>query len=338
MDKTNLGTTMRGELGSPSQSVMHHPLFEHSVLLQTPPIDDIYRIVKRAVLMRETGCVFTGESGIGKTDAIVRVMTLLKSQYPRLCMFAHDAHNQQISSVRAFFKHFLSDVGQKEQRGETFDLRARLITILVDEARVSGMKLVVIFVDEANAMQLQDFLFLKDVYNDLSREHVQLVTILMGQAPDMQNVIAKLKALGRMDLISRFTMRMHHIRGYNCLEDLKVIFKGIDTRQYPEGSGIMWPAFFIPQAWAAGYRMENDALHVFKVIQKALPGTPKRKISLPARPLFLAIRSFLLHAADYDNASGQLPTHLWPDAIQYAMIQDSAMRLQGQQRTKRSPG
>ncbi|HEX7647781.1 MAG TPA: ATP-binding protein, partial [Noviherbaspirillum sp.] len=176
-----------------SRAVMFHPLFDHSVLLPTNAIEDVYRIVKRVVMLRETGCVFTGQSGVGKTDALARIRLMLQADFPGLCTFTHDAHNHEIASIRAFFKHFLTTVGQNEKKGETYDLRSRLIRLLVDESRISGMNLIVMFIDEANAMLLSDFLFLKDVYNDLSREGVQLITVLMGQDPDLKKVINDLR-------------------------------------------------------------------------------------------------------------------------------------------------
>ena len=324
-DRTDVGQAAR----SLAQAVMLHPLFEHSVLLQTPPIDEVFRVVKRAVLLRETGCVFTGESGTGKTDAIDRVKALLLQQFPRLCMYTHDAHNQQIPSIRAFFKHFLNTVGQQEQKGETYDLRSRLVRILADEARISGIKLIVMFIDEAHAMLLQDFLFLKDVYNDLAREGVQLITILMGQAPDMQRVISDLNVKGRNDLVARFAMRVHQMRGFNSVSDLQTIFHSIDQRQFPERSGVTWAAFFLPKAWSAGFRLENEAQQFFDAIVAAAVGTPASQVTFPARPTFLAIRQFLFTAAEYDSDSMRIPDNIWHDAVAYAKLQDAIMRMNG---------
>jgi nucleoside-triphosphatase THEP1 len=320
-----------------TQGIMVHPLFEHSVLLPTPPIDDIYRIVKRVVLLREIGCVFTGDSGIGKTDAIERVKAMLQQQFPRLCMFTHDAHNQQISSIRAFFKHFLNTVGQKEQKGETYDLRARLVRILVDDARVSGIKLVVIFIDEANAMNLTDFLFLKDVFNDLAREGVQLITILMGQSPDLQQVIDDLRVKGRNDLVGRFAMRVHQIRGFNSVADLQAILGSIDKRELPDRTGISWPAFFVPKAWCNGFRLENEAQRFHDAIALEVSGSITGSVAFPARQTFFAIRSFLVDAAEFDHEAMQLPENAWRRAILEAKLQDAIIRMNGRKVKKQPP-
>ena len=322
-------TSGDGSLPSMADQVMHHPLFTGSVLIPTRPITEIFLAAKHAIVLRETGMAFTGPSGIGKTNAVNMIRAMLHQQYPRLCMFTHDAHNQQIPSIRAFFKHFLNTVGQSEQRGETYDLRERLVHILVDDARISGLNLIVMFIDEANAMLTTDFLFLKDVYNDLARAGVQLITILMGQAPELMGVINKLRAEGRNDLVGRFATSVLPIRGYNSVEDLQSIFRKIDQFEFPDGSGVSWTGFFFPRAIRNGFALENEAANFHTAIVKGAAGIPSADLSFPARQTFLAIRSFLLTASALDSETLKLPECSWRNAVSHAKIQDAILRMKG---------
>lgn len=311
-----------------AQAVMTHPLFDHSVLVRTNPSDELFRVIKQVVLLRDTGCVFTGESRAGKTDGLERVRAMLVSQFPRLCIYSHDAHNQQISSVRAFFKHFLATVGHREQKGETYDLRERLVRVLVDDARVSGINMVVMFIDEASAMQISDFLFLKDVYNDLTRAGVQLITIMMGQSPDMQHVIDDLIVRGRSDLVSRFATRVHKFRNFRDVADIQVIFEAIDTREYPRHSGISWPAFFLPHAWQSGFRLVGEAQRFFDAVVTSAHGTAQDPLRFPAGATFLAIRQFFLSATQFDKPNIKLPADIWKTATEDALMQEAITRME----------
>lgn len=310
-----------------SKVLLSHPLFDHTVLLRTNPSDELYLAIKRIIIVRETGCVFTGAHRIGKTDALDRVKTMLHQQYPSLCIYSHDAHNQQLPSVRAFFKHFLSTVGHAEKKGETYDLRERLVNVLVDDARTSGSALVVMFIDEASAMLLADFLFLKDVFNDLSRQGVQLITILMGQAPDMQHVIDDLIARGRGDLVARFTNRVIEFRAFNCIDDIWTILSGIDTREHPVGSGISWTAFFLPQAYQNGFRLIDQSQYFMDAILANVSGLAPRQVAFPAGATFLAIRNFLLSAAAYDASNIKLPDDIWHTAVRDSLLQEAIARM-----------
>jgi hypothetical protein len=62
----------------------------------------------------------------------------MQLQMPGLCVVRHDAQNAQVPSIRVFFKHFLNSVKHTELRGETYDLRLRLVNWLVDEGPSSG--------------------------------------------------------------------------------------------------------------------------------------------------------------------------------------------------------
>lgn len=317
-----------------AHQIMAHPLYNGEGKLPTLPIHEMFTAVRRAILLGETGYVFTGHSGIGKTCAINMVKAMLGSQFPRLCMFTHDAHNHQIPSIRAFFKHFLTTVGHKELRGETYDLRSRLVNILIDEARISGINRVVMFIDEASAMLKTDFLFLKDVHNDLARGNVQLITVLMGQSPDMEGVIAKLRRDDRSDLVNRFATRLIPVRCYNKLEDIKLILKGVDTSRFPGPAGPSWTAFFLPKACKAGFLLENEAEPFLQAIRDAGTGT-SGAVMFPARQTFLAIRDFLLSAAAADSEQLPLPADRWARAVEYAKLEDAIHQMKSKTRARK---
>ena len=315
-----------------AELALDHPLFTSKVLLSTPPIEELYRIVKRIVVLRETGCCLTARSGVGKTSALAMVEVMLKMQIPKLVVFRHDTHNQQIPSIRAFFKHFLATVGHMDTRGETYDLRARLVNCLIDDARISGRNMILLLVDEAQAMSVQDFNFLKDVYNDLDKEGVQLISVLMGQEPDFTAAINRLKHAARLDLIGRFAMRKIPFRPYQDLADIAKVLKGIDMEIFPEGSSVTWTAFFFPVAFSNGFRLESQAKAFLDAIEAIVPQGSRRP-GFPARQTFLAIRTFMLDNAGHDAPKLQLPPNAWKEAVQYAQLKEAAAITNGQQKS-----
>jgi hypothetical protein len=258
------------------------------------------------------------------------VEAMLHKQMPRLPIFQHNAHNQQIPSIRAFFKHFLATVGHKEKRGETYDLRERLVNCLIDDARISGMNMILMLIDEAHAMAIQDFNFLKDVYNDLGKENVQLITILMGQAPDLSKVITELKNSNRLDLVGRFAMSTLSFRAYNSIRDLTKILKGIDSAIFPDESGVSWTGFFFPEAYRRGFRLENEASRFMAAIAAVAPNETSGVFDFPARQAFLAIRTFVIDNAAFDDPNILLPDDAWKNAVNYAKLKDAMLLMNAQ--------
>lgn len=301
-------------------AIMQHPLFKQDVALLTPPIKELYRDVKRRIIMREMSSAYVAPSGAGKSTAVAVLQALIKADFPGICVLTHGTHNQQYASIRAFFKHFLASVGHYEQRGETFDLRQRLLRILADDARVAGMNIIVLLVDEANAMKLDDFLFLKDVGNDLAGESIQLITILIGQSPELDIVLDTLVQQRKLDLLARFGLRRGILRQCNSTEDLAAVFSAIDTHQSPLDSGVTWTGHFVPKAFKAGFRLVQQVENCDLAFQKLLGDERAERTAFPTRQFFAAIRSFLLDMASIDAEDFTVPKDAWKIALTDALL------------------
>jgi hypothetical protein len=300
-----------------------HPLLAKTVILPTPPICELVTALRRAVLLREQGCCFTATSGYGKSYGLTMAERELRRLFVDVPIYRHVIDNHQVPSIRAFFKHFLITVGETNINGETYDLRIRLEHRLVDSGRNSDMKLVVMLIDEAQEMALQDFQFLKDIGNHLEDAGVQLVVIMMGQDPDFATVIDKLRKAGRLDLISRFTLRRVQFRGLSTKEDIHALLAAIDSQEHPPGSECTWTQCFVPEAWKQGFRMEDQTDTLVHALKQCLPGESLAR-GVSARQLFLAIRRFLVDYADIETQGKKLPDKLWHTAIDYALIEDAA--------------
>lgn len=303
-----------------AQLLDHHPLFTKSMILQTNPAIELFQVIKSVVMLREAGCCFEGGSGTGKTFAIEIVTSMLKEQTPNLYVLTFDMQTQQMPSIRAFFKRFLSTIKHKERKGETCDLRERVVISFIDSARASGINVVVLFIDEASSMRLIDFDFLKDVYNDLSREGIQLITILMGQAPNVTALINQLYAKHRLDIIGRFAMRKLRFRAFNSDEDLRLILKGIDEAEYPAGSSITWTQAFFPEAYGSGFRLENQTQAFFNAIVGVSPNRGDDSFDYPTRQLFDAIRRFVVDMSPKDCKNFIVLDKAWQNAVDYSRI------------------
>ncbi|WP_070357297.1 MULTISPECIES: ATP-binding protein [unclassified Duganella] len=303
---------------------MMHPLFKQNTALVTPSIKELYLNVKRRIILREMSVAILAPSGAGKSMALSMLHAFIAAEFPGILVLIHNAHNQQYTSIRAFFKHFLATVGHKEQRGETFDLRQRLLHILVDDARVEGRNIIVLMIDEANAMKLDDFLFLKDVGNDLAEESIQLITILMGQSPELDMVLDELAYSRRLDLLARFGLRRLEMRECNSASDLKAIFTAIDTEQYPTELGAPWTAYFIPKAFKAGFRLVQQVENCDRALKKLLRYKGRSRASFPTRQLFVAIRIFLLNMASIDSEDFVVPADAWKVSIAEALVKQAS--------------
>ncbi|MYM42218.1 hypothetical protein GTP27_23280 [Pseudoduganella sp. CY13W] len=188
-------------------SLTKHPLFGKTLVMPTEPIKEMVGAMRRAVILRELGCCFTAISGYGKSKGLIMAERELRKIFPRIPIFRHIVDNQQVPSIRAFFKNFLLTVGVTDIAGETFDLRVRLGAALEEAGMRGPEKMVVLLIDEAQGMALQDFCFLKDIGNQLEQVDVHFVVFMMGQEPEFTRMAQRIRERGRLDLVSRFTLR-----------------------------------------------------------------------------------------------------------------------------------
>jgi hypothetical protein len=314
-----------------------HPAFSIQTVLLTEPIKELYQMVRRVLLVRETGCCFTAPSGVGKTRAFMMLQHVLRERMPNLVVVGHAGWNHQVPSIRAFFKHFLTAVDHPELRGETFDLRRRLVCRLIDLARTHQSPFVLLLIDEAGTLRIEDFLFLKDIYNDLDREGVGLITIMIGQDPDFSDRIAELRERGRTDLVSRFARRREVLRALSTSKDVAGIFRQYDTTVWPQGSGQTWTKFFLPEASAAGFTLESQTPIFFDALRTCV-GQPLPRAGFPARQFFTAVRYFLT-TQQHEDAPGRLPpSEAWQDAIEFALLEEAVNDLKTEaKRVRKQP-
>jgi type II secretory pathway predicted ATPase ExeA len=310
-----------------NELLLNHPLLSQEILIPTLAIERLYLTIKRAVVLRESGIYVSGISGAGKTKALVMISAMLESEFPGLCIVRLDERNYPVASIRAFFMHYLKVLGHRHSKGETFHLRERVSNGMIDLTRASTMKVVLLLIDEAHQMQTAEFKYLKDVYNDLDCENIQLVTILMGQSPEINGAYQRLLHEGKDDLIGRFMLRHVQFKAFAGKDDLASVFRAIDKAVYPAESGISWTAFFFPKAFSHGFRLENEAPRMMEAITRIGPAEGVSVGGFPARQAFQAIRNFLIDNSEFDAPDMRLPDDAWLNAVDLAHLQ-AMMELQ----------
>jgi hypothetical protein len=299
-----------------------HPLIKTSVALPTPPIGELYVDLKRVVLLRDTGCCVTAPSGFGKSFALSLIRSQFEADFPGLPVYQHSVFIHRVESVRAFFKHFLETARNGNTAGETYDLRSRLAHTLVDDTRYSDFGLVLLLVDEAQDMLMSDYGFLKDVYNALADEGVRLIVILMGESPRFERQLTQLISDVRPDLINRFTRRQFAFRPMRTVKDIQVVLREIDNATFPKSPAVKWTEFFFPNAFRAGFRLENECKRFADALARV--NEPRGEATgYPAKQIFSAIRAFVVDNAGGDAPDMTLADAAWDRAVLWAKMQDA---------------
>lgn len=308
-----------------SEMLWRHPLLSYAVL-ETPPIREFYAQVKFRLVAGGDSCCIPGRFRFGKSKAIGVLRDYLAVEFPHLPVFILSCTNTSQSFSREFLASW-SDVVRGGLKGTAYGMRERIQHALIDAALAQESERIVLFLDEVQNMRLHELQFLKDIYNSLSFAGIRLLTISVGQDPDLTK---NLEQLGkREDLVKRFFGVKRTFRGIRLGEEVKEIFRTIDGKMLP-GSTESWSQFFAPKQWADGWRLENEATAFTKALsQCGLVQGDDSATEIAAEVLFSSLRCYLVLLADSTATPGSPASAassseaLWSAAVREAGVQSN---------------
>lgn len=266
-------------LERPKVQIRRHPIYTGNYYIQTISIDTVFKEIVNWIDNRNPGGIIYGRARIGKTRAIHNLKVLLKNLYGEdLPVFIFNMSEHK-PSEKFFFLELLKDIGHSFAKSSrtASELKTTLVYHLIACGKASIMSRVIIFIDEANFMSLDDYNYLVDVYNRLERAHVQLTVLLVGTEEIISTKTA-LMQLNKQQIIGRFMVRQYQFTGVRSAQDLQICMASYDFSEYPEDSGWSFTKYFFPEAFEEGERINTMAYDLFRIFVKAFNN---KKIEIP---------------------------------------------------------
>lgn len=245
-----------------------HPVILQRYIIPTPSIEELYLSIKRCLKLRVPGAIIYAMTRWGKTYASRYITGSLREDFPRLVIFGFDCHKKKTPSESAFFSNLLRAVGHdKSESGTASAKRTRLLNKLMEMLQASKQNVLVVFGDEAQKLELEEYEWLREVHDDLERNGFRMITFLIGQ-PQLKNVKTALKASRQTQIVGRFMIDEIEFHGIRSAEEAASCLLGYDTACYPNPD---WPftRFFFPRAWETGLRLVEEGAPVWQQFQEA---------------------------------------------------------------------
>lgn len=228
--------------------------------LATPPIEELANMLRQWFAVGIIGALIHGPSRAGKSNAIEYV------KRKRVEVFGYEIPVVAIQwkkvalKERDFHERFLSACGHSlpSQRTPNRQLESRLIEYLASEATRSGNSNLVVFIDDAQDMRLDDLGFLANIYNCLKQRDVQQYTFLVGEHT-LPGLRERAIAAGSERYVGRFMCADFEFPLIRSEKDLAFVFRQYDSFGYPEGNSRSITETFLPKAFAGGWRLESQA-------------------------------------------------------------------------------
>jgi hypothetical protein len=151
----------------------------------------------------------------------------------------------------------------------------RLALRIREAAARAGSGTVLLFCDEAQRYNDNEYEWLRDVHDALDRQQIKLFTFLVGQ----QELLAQKTAMqlaGKTQIVARLMVEELAFYGIRNAKDVATCLSDYDEAAYPERSEWSFTRFYVPQAFDAGYRLVSDADVLWDAFE-----TAHHKASLP---------------------------------------------------------
>ncbi|ARL05057.1 AAA family ATPase [Burkholderia pseudomallei] len=294
-----------------------HPLATGNYRIATPAIQDFYDLVTRCLRYRIPGALVYGPSRIGKTRAIEYVRLLLARNFPRISTFHAQCEHKPNHAEGPFFANLLEAVGYPEpQTGSNTAKRLRLTHKLREAAARAGSGTILMFCDEAQRYNVNEYEWLRDVHDALDRQQIKLFTFLVGQE-ELLATKTSLQVAGKTQIVARLMVEALPFYGIRNADDVATCLLGFDETSYPDGSAWTFTRFYIPEAFDGGYRLVNDAQvlwHEFEAAhhKASLPA----QMEIPMESFVRAVEIVLKESETRDKAQYSPDPALWAYAVQ----------------------
>jgi hypothetical protein len=306
-------------LKRPQVEVGAHPVETSRYLLITPIIEAFFDVACSWIESRAPGAMIYGMPRLGKTRAIQCLSRLLLERFgPSLPILTHACLDHLRPSETVFFEELLKTAGHAMwASGAATAKRYRLTEFLIEKAEQSNQNRIILFVDEAQKLLEQNYKWLVDVHNELDRQSIALIVLLVGQ-PELMHQFSAFQLTKKTQIIGRFMVHQFRFRGLRAKGELRACLANYDEgSEYPPASSFSFTRYFFPEAFQGGFRLENYAPTVWQAFREVreeaqLPVSTE----LPMQYFCRTVEYVLTRFGTLESLGRDLSLMQWKEAIQ----------------------
>lgn len=306
-----------------------HPLSLQKYIVATPSIDELYIAVRKCIKLRVPGGLIYAFTRYGKTYAIRYIRRALSLDFPGLFTIGIGCQKRRTPSESAFFSNFLKGAGHsKFETGTNKQLRIRLMHHLLDKLSVSKQNFFVVFADEAQKLEIEEYEWLREIHDELENNGYRMITFLVGQ-PELRNQKTALKKAGQTHIVGRFMIDEFEFHGVTCVEDASSCLEAYDITNFPIESDWSFTRFFLPKAWSAGFRLQDCAPYMWAEFAAVHEESGfQEKLEVPMTYFARSVEILLTAIGpDLDSINFQVSAALWKDVIRESRFAQSEEEL-----------
>lgn len=287
-----------------------HPLRTKTFTTLTKTIESAYGRIREQIWLGRPSLYFYSTPRMGKSQCAAAIRHLISQEFTDKYVVLVSCDVSEIESVVETICKAINLI--PKSREKLSKLRGRLSThICCELASISGNHFVMIL-DEMQALTLTDYKHLQVIQNDLKIKGISTTTVGFAQS-EINSRQGTFRLAEEDAIIARFLSQRISFRGCTDQTWLKALLANFDDQLfYPLGSGCSYSRFFLPQAVANGFRLDDYADIIYKSVTETVGGSAGL---IPIEHLFTAIEYMLISARGEDTPDFRLSQTIIQSAI-----------------------
>lgn len=287
-----------------------HPLQTRQYAIYTPPMDEMIRNIGDWIDQKFTGGYIYGPSRYGKTKTVkwfleAELNLRFQSKLPLIVWSRpHSVVSENdfwVNLLRATSFRFVSNKSYPRKIVARFLFIEQLITL----AASSNNNYIVLMIDEAHDVTLNEWKWLLGLQNDLDNQGFRLsifsiASHQIGYQPDY------LARTGNAHIAARFFGVGARFHGVRSSDELAYILNGYDLdSEWPPDTGTSFLKYCAPTEFELGNRLAKHSKLFWEVFEQSLPrelaaGVKPWAVELPMQHIASTVE-ILLHSLSQGN-------------------------------------
>lgn len=302
-----------------SADVDRHPIYTRDYAVDTPPIQKFFTTVCEWIDNRVPGGYVHGPSRFGKSKAVKYwIKSLIDDHYSgRVSFFRTICPGRARPSEREFLQSLISSLRIRfSATTSLIQMTERVANYLCASARANKSNYVVLMIDEGQRLSAVEYGVLCNIQNLMEESGFQLTVIAVGSHELTYRHESFLLGLD-MHIVGRFMVHSAAFYGIQSVQELQYALAGYDEAEWPENSGTSFTAYFFPEAYARGLRVEDWAETLWQIYLDLAPPSLRSQLQVPMEHVAKAIERIFRSAAGRDAADFQVPIEELRAAVVY---------------------
>lgn len=238
--------------------------------IETPMMTELFDTLRRWTVAGFTGGLIVGDARLGKSWALRTLIDKLKtSEGEAIKVFYVSFAQRDKDTVRSVFFRVARQMGfNKIKKAATSDEIADLLLgAFADAAVINRQRRVVLLVDEAQELTIDQLAAFAELYNDQDFAGNQLTIYFIANTQRIKTLTKELLETENEYLRERFFYNLYKFYGIRTLDDLKKCLAQFDQLRLSPDTTELLVAFHCPRMCADGIQLADLAEPMWDVYQ-----------------------------------------------------------------------